>query len=55
MSEEYIGKRRFVDGETRLVFKDERGQFVLDDDGQPVYGVWLVPEGDAVDEPVVVE
>jgi len=55
MSEQYIGKRRFVDGETRLVFEDERGQFVLDDDGAKVHGVWLVPETDAADEPVVVE
>jgi hypothetical protein len=55
VSERYIGKRRFVDGETRLVFEDERGQFVLDDDAQPVYGVWLVPEEGAADEPLMVE
>jgi hypothetical protein len=35
MSERFIGKRRFVDGEVRLVFQDERGQFVLDEDGEP--------------------
>jgi hypothetical protein len=32
-------------GEVRLVFADADGrQFVLDDDAQPAYGVWLVPE-----------
>ena len=41
-----IGDRPFVDGVTREVFADPDGrQFVLDNDGNPVYGVWIyVPE-----------
>jgi hypothetical protein len=34
----------FVDGTTRQICEDARGQHVLDDDGQHVYGVWFVPE-----------
>jgi hypothetical protein len=26
------------------VFEDENGQFVKDDDGKPLYGVWLCDE-----------
>ena len=46
-----IGSREFTDGSQREVYEDDDGrQFVLDDEGQPVYGVWIV-----VDEPVIVE
>jgi hypothetical protein len=38
MQEQVIGKRRFVDGETRVVYRDGQGQYVLDDDLSPVYG-----------------
>jgi hypothetical protein len=55
MSERYTGKRRFVDGKTRLVFEDGCGQFVLDDDGQPVYGTWILPPEDLPDEPIISE
>ncbi len=42
-----IGSIPFVDGGTRPVYLDADGrQIVLDDDGQPVYGVWVY-----VDEP----
>ena len=44
---------RFTDGATRVVYPDLRGQYVLDEDGQPVYGVWLHP--DEYQEPVVIE
>jgi hypothetical protein len=53
MSECYIGRRRFVDGEFRTAYEDELGQFVLDDDGEPVYGVWLAAD-EQVDEPITV-
>jgi hypothetical protein len=37
-----IGSRLFVDGVTRDVFVGEDGrQFVLDNDGNPVHGVWI--------------
>ena len=49
-----IGSRLFVDGVTRDVFVGEDGrQFVLDNDGNPVHGVWIyIPELDP--DPVVV-
>jgi hypothetical protein len=34
----------FDDGAERLVFEDERGQFVFDDDGNGVDGIWYIPE-----------
>jgi hypothetical protein len=50
MNTPQIGVVPFVDGITRPVFLDEDGrQYVLDeDDGQPIYGVWLL-----IDEPEV--
>jgi hypothetical protein len=44
-----------VDGNTRLVYADGRGQYVFDDDGDRAYGVYLVPEEEWVDVPVIVE
>jgi len=39
-----IGYRRFTDGITRPVFRDQDGRkFVIDRDGQRVHGVWLDP------------
>jgi hypothetical protein len=47
-----IGMRGFLDGYIRVVYLDDDSrQFVLDDDGLRVYGVWLAP----ADEPFVVE
>jgi hypothetical protein len=44
-----IGETPFIDGTIRPVFLVADGrQFVLDADGQPVYGVWVY-----VDEPVI--
>jgi hypothetical protein len=43
MTERVIGRRRFTDGEVRIVFEDVAGQCVLDDDGDLVRGVWIVP------------
>jgi hypothetical protein len=53
MSERYIGRRRFVDGEVQTVYEDELGQFVLDDNRETVYGVWLAPD-EQVDESITV-
>jgi hypothetical protein len=44
-----IGCRDFVDGSRRLVYEDDRGQFVIDDDCQRVYGTFLL-----ADEPVII-
>jgi hypothetical protein len=47
-----LGERQFTDGATRPVYRDDDGrQFVLDDDGEPVYGTWLHP--DEYLEPIV--
>jgi hypothetical protein len=46
-----LGYRDFLDGTTRPVYADADGrQFVQDDDGQPVYGVWILTP-DALVEP----
>ena len=50
-----IGHRWFTDGVNRPVFADSDGhQFVLDHDGQPLDGVWLVPEENDLTAPIVV-
>lgn len=37
-----IGKARFTDGTNRIVYRDAKGQFVLDDDEAAVYGTWIL-------------
>lgn len=44
----------FTDGLMRPVFEDGRGQHVIDDDGEQVYGVWFIPREEA-DLPLIVE
>jgi len=34
---------QFADSKTRPVFEDERGQYVMADDSEPIYGVWYIP------------
>jgi hypothetical protein len=48
-----IAEIRFTDGSMRPVFEDAHGQYVLDD-GEPVYGVWVIPQ-EQYDAPVIVE
>jgi|GEM_PF-2462115 len=55
MNERVVGKVRFIDGVVRVVYEDERGQFVLDDDFEPLYCVWILPAEDAQEEPVIVQ
>ncbi len=44
-----IGRRLFTDGAERLVYEDADGrQYVVDDDGQRVEGVWLPSAHEAV-------
>jgi hypothetical protein len=46
-----VGRVPFTDGAEREVYEDADGrQYVLDDDGGRVYGVWVMP----ADEPVLV-
>jgi hypothetical protein len=54
MSERIIGRRLFTDGITRPIFEDERGQFI-EEGGEWVDGVWLLPEEDQADTPVIVQ
>jgi hypothetical protein len=53
LKDNLIGHRDFVDGTTRPICEGARGQHVLDDDGQGVYGVWLVPEEQTYDSPLI--
>lgn len=49
-----IGYTFFADGTKRPIFEQLDGrQYVHDDDGEPVYAVWMIPE-DATDMPIVV-
>jgi hypothetical protein len=45
MTPKVVGHQLFADGVPRPVYEDERGQFI-EDDGERVDGVWLVPEED---------
>jgi hypothetical protein len=50
MSAHQIGLVPFIDGITRPVILGADGrQYVLDDDGQPIYGEWIL-----IDEPELV-
>jgi hypothetical protein len=44
MPNRIIGSRLFVDGTRRPIYEDAAGQYVRDDDGERVYGVYLIPE-----------
>jgi hypothetical protein len=49
-----LGDRQFMDGTSRPIYRSNHGrQYVLEDKGEPVYGVWLPP--DEYQEPVVIE
>jgi hypothetical protein len=49
-----LGARQFIDGTTHPVYRSDDGrQYVFDDDGEPVYGVWLHP--DEYQEPVIIK
>ncbi len=50
-----IGFRLFVDGIFRPIYEDAQGQYVVDDDGQRVYGVFLISEDEGCDLPVIVD
>ncbi len=50
-----IGFRLFVDGVLWPIYEDAQGQYVVDDDGQRVYGVFLMSEEETCDLPVLVE
>lgn len=47
-----IGKRLFIDGAERPVYIDADGRQFVEDEGERVYGRWIV---DDADEPIIVE
>jgi hypothetical protein len=53
MTPRVIGRLLFTDGLTRPVYEDERGQSVVED-GERIDGVWLVPEDDRANTPLIV-
>lgn len=55
MTGRLIGFSEFEDGTRRPIYEDAHGQYVLDDDGQQVYGVYLVQEDEDCDPPVIVD
>jgi hypothetical protein len=40
-----VGYRELIDGSMRAIFDDARRQYVINDDGERVYGVWLILAG----------
>jgi hypothetical protein len=36
------------------VYDDGRRQYVLDDDGEPIYGVWFIPREEC-DQPIIID
>jgi hypothetical protein len=48
-----IGHCQFADGAMRPDYDDGKRQYVIDDDGYCVYGVWLIPK-DEPDLPLIV-
>jgi hypothetical protein len=55
ISNPIIGYRQFVDGTCRPIYADDSGQYALRDDGERVYGVWLIPEEEFCDLPIIFE
>ncbi|HZZ80167.1 MAG TPA: hypothetical protein VFE62_16755 [Gemmataceae bacterium] len=50
MNDEKNGERLFTDGVIRPVFLDNHHrQYVIDDDGERVYGIWIYREEDHPD------
>ena len=49
-----VGHCAFAHGAMRPIYDDGRWQYVYDNDGNRVYGIWLIPE-DEPDLPVVVK
>jgi hypothetical protein len=54
MNKRIIGRARFVDGITRPVYLDGERQHVTDE-GERVYGIFLIPDEDRCDAPVIVD
>jgi hypothetical protein len=44
---EIVAFRQFVDGSMRPVYDNGRRHYVIDDEGDRVYGVWFIPRDEA--------
>jgi hypothetical protein len=55
MMNRIIGYRDFMDGARRPIYEDAQGQYVLNDDGERVYGLYLIREEEFCDPPVIVD
>jgi hypothetical protein len=54
MTDPIIGYRYFVDGPRRPIYEDAHGQYVLNDDGERVYGLYFLLEEECCDVSVIV-
>jgi hypothetical protein len=55
MPDELLGHRLFTDGSRRSIYRDAaRNQYVLDDEGERVHGLFLIPEEGCWDLPIIV-
>jgi hypothetical protein len=55
MTDPIVPYRLFTDGATRPIYEDWNGtQNVFDYDGNRVYGVWFIPESEAIEAPIIV-
>jgi len=55
MNDPIIAYMNFTDGTRRPVFVQLDGrQYVVDDNGVPVHGVWCIPKDGGIDLPVLV-
>ena len=50
-----IGYRMFPDGALRIIYEDNQGQYIVNDDGQRVYGVWFIPDMGAFKLPLTLD
>jgi len=50
-----IGERDFTDGTRRPVFLDADGRQFVSDEGQPVFGVWLLTDDVLTEAPIIVD
>jgi len=55
MPDPIIGHSQFTDDGWRPMFEQHDGpQYVLDDDAERLYGIWLIPKDEA-DQPLIVD
>ena len=58
MNSQPIASLKFKDGTMRPVFEDDYGQYVFDNEGDPIYGVWYLqprkPEAVFGPRPIIV-